>query len=113
MATVTNPTPWFLRRPKSSHGFWSWVTTVDHKKIGILYGYTAFAFFILGGLEALVIRAQLATPEGQVISADLYNQLFSTHGITLSAASTNFGIAVPSLTGSGGGPRPCWWRRGP
>jgi cytochrome c oxidase subunit I len=83
MATVTTPTPWFLRRPKATHGFWSWITTVDHKKIGILYGYTAFAFFILGGLEALVIRAQLATPEGQVVSADLYNQLFTTHGVTM------------------------------
>lgn len=83
MAMVTTPTPWFLRRPKASHGIWSWVTTVDHKRIGIMYGYTAFAFFILGGLEALLIRAQLATPEGKLISADLYNQLFTTHGVTM------------------------------
>ncbi len=83
MATVTTPTPWFLRRPKAKKGIWSWVTTVDHKRIGILYGYTAFIFFILGGLEALLIRAQLATPEAQVVSADLYNQLFTTHGVTM------------------------------
>ncbi len=83
MAMVTTPTPWFLRRPKASHGIWSWVTTVDHKRIGIMYGYTAFVFFILGGLEALLIRAQLATPEGKLISADLYNQLFTTHGVTM------------------------------
>ncbi|HEX2178002.1 MAG TPA: cytochrome c oxidase subunit I [Actinomycetota bacterium] len=83
MGTVTTPTPWFLRRPKAKSGFWSWITTVDHKRIGILYGYTAFAFFLLGGIEALLIRAQLATPEGQVVSADLYNQLFTTHGITM------------------------------
>ena len=40
-------------------GLWSWITTVDHKRIGILYGVTAFFFFLLGGLEALVMRWQL------------------------------------------------------
>ncbi|HEX2052219.1 MAG TPA: cytochrome c oxidase subunit I [Actinomycetota bacterium] len=83
MATVTTPTPWFLRRPRAKNGLWSWVTTVDHKRIGILYGYTAFVFFILGGLEALLIRMQLATPDGDLVSADLYNQLFTTHGVTM------------------------------
>ena len=43
-------------------GVWSWVTTVDHKRIGILYGVTAFFFFLVGGLEALVIRLQLGAP---------------------------------------------------
>jgi cytochrome c oxidase subunit 1 len=42
-------------------GLWSWITTVDHKKIGILYGATAFAFFLIGGLEALLLRIQLGT----------------------------------------------------
>jgi cytochrome c oxidase subunit 1 len=106
MATVTTPTPWFLRRPLANRGVWSWFTTVDHKKIGILYGYTAFVFFILGGLEALLIRAQLATPEGQVVSADLYNQLFTTHGVTmiflvvmpLGAAFFNF--LIPLMIGA-------------
>ena len=51
-------------------GLWSWITTVDHKRIGILYGVTAFAFFLLiGGLEALVIRLQLARPGNTVVSA--------------------------------------------
>ncbi|HEX2180324.1 MAG TPA: cbb3-type cytochrome c oxidase subunit I, partial [Actinomycetota bacterium] len=59
------------------------MTTVDHKRIGILYGYTAFVFFLLGGLEALLIRTQLARPEGQVVDADTYNQLFTTHGVTM------------------------------
>ena len=52
-----------LRRPKSTTGFWSWFTTVDHKKIGILYGGTALVFFVIGGIEALLIRLQLAGPE--------------------------------------------------
>lgn len=80
---VASSTPWFLRRPSASKGIWSWVTTVDHKRIGIMYGYTAFVFFILGGLEALIIRAQLAAPGLDVVSADVYNQLFTTHGITM------------------------------
>jgi putative peptidoglycan lipid II flippase len=45
--------------------------------------YTAFAFFLLGGIEALLIRLQLATPNADVVSADLYNQLFTTHGVTM------------------------------
>ena len=47
-------------RPKASHGWRSWVTTVDHKKIGIMYGVASFFFFLVGGFEALLIRTQLA-----------------------------------------------------
>jgi cytochrome c oxidase subunit 1 len=72
-----------LRRPMATEGFWSWFTTVDHKKIGILYGLAAFVFFIVGGLEALLIRAQLAGPDGTLVNADQYNQLFTMHGITM------------------------------
>ena len=43
-----------FRRPSSEYGFWSWITTVDHKKIGIMYGYAAFFFLLIGGLEALI-----------------------------------------------------------
>jgi cytochrome c oxidase subunit 1 len=61
----------------------SWLTTVDHKRIGILYGSTAFAFFLLGGIEALLIRLQLAVPENTVVSAHTYNALFTMHGTTM------------------------------
>jgi cytochrome c oxidase subunit I len=70
-------------RPRSHTGLWSWISTVDHKRIGILYGVTAFTFFIMGGVEALLIRAQLATPNATVVSADEYNQLFTMHGTTM------------------------------
>ncbi len=72
-----------LRRPMATEGFWSWFTTVDHKKIGILYGLAAFVFFIVGGLEALLIRAQLVGPDGTLLNADQYNQIFTMHGITM------------------------------
>ncbi|MDQ3955847.1 MAG: cytochrome c oxidase subunit I [Actinomycetota bacterium] len=72
-----------FRRPRATTGWWSWVTTVDHKKIGILYCATAFFFFLLGGIQALVIRSQLAQPNGDVVNSDLYNQMFTMHGLTM------------------------------
>jgi cytochrome c oxidase subunit I len=84
MATVAVPQrQGFFRRPSATTGFWSWVATVDHKRIGILYGFTAFFFFIIGGLEALLIRTQLAAPDQNVLSADAYNQVFTMHGLTM------------------------------
>jgi cytochrome c oxidase subunit I len=70
-------------RPTSTTGVWSWFTTIDHKKIGILYGVTAFVFFLIGGLEALLVRVQLAQPNLSVLDADTYNQFFTMHGITM------------------------------
>jgi cytochrome c oxidase subunit I len=72
-----------LRRPKSTTGFWSWFTTVDHKKIGILYGATALVFLVFGGVEALLIRLQLAGPNGTVLTAAQYNTMFTMHGTTM------------------------------
>ena len=64
-------------------GLKSWLTTTDHKRIGLLYFWTAFAFFLVGGVEALVIRLQLAHPEGHLVGAETYNQLFTMHGTTM------------------------------
>jgi cytochrome c oxidase subunit I len=64
-------------------GLWSWITTVDHKRIGILYGTTAFIFFLMGGIEALLLRIQLGTAENTFLSPDAYNQLFTMHGTTM------------------------------
>jgi cytochrome c oxidase subunit 1 len=87
---------------KSGTGIWSWLTTVDHKRIGVLYLVTSMAWFIVGGLEAVLIRAQLQQPNGQLLSAEAYNQLFTMHGTTmvflvimpLSAAFFNFLIPL-------------------
>jgi len=83
-------------------GIWNWLTTVDHKRIGILYLFTALGFFLIGGLEAILIRAQLGGPNRELVSAELYNQLFTMHGTTMiflaimprSAAFFNFLIPL-------------------
>jgi len=70
-------------RPRGGGGWRDWITTIDHKKIGILYGGAALFFFLVGGIEALLMRLQLATPDGTVLGADTYNQVFTMHGVTM------------------------------
>lgn len=89
MATVAPP-PAAQRRLdrleriwKEPSGLVGWLTTVDHKRIGILYFFTSLAFFAVGGLEALLIRTQLMGPNGDVVSPEFFNQLMSMHGITM------------------------------
>ncbi|MEJ7800235.1 MAG: cytochrome c oxidase subunit I [Ilumatobacter sp.] len=72
-----------FRRPVETTGWKSWIFTIDHKKLGIMYGAAALFFFLVGGLEALLIRAQLAGPEGTILSADKYNQMFTMHATTM------------------------------
>ncbi len=73
-----------------------WLMTTDHKKIGVMYMLTGFAFFLVGGLEALMIRTQLAVPDGKVLSPEVYNQIFTMHGVTMI-----FLFVMPTLTGFG------------
>jgi len=68
---------------RSPAGLWGWLTTVDHKSVAIRYVVTAFVFFVLGGLEALAMRLQLARPENGLLDPDQYSQLFSMHGSTM------------------------------
>ncbi len=75
-------------------GLLAWVSSVDHKQIGIMYLVAAFAFFLVGGLEALVMRAQLAQPGERLLSPDAYDQLFTMHGTTMV-----FLVLVPMLLG--------------
>jgi len=76
--------------------FTTWLTTTDHKRIGILYIVTSLLFFGAGGIMALLIRSQLATPNEHVVGADTYNQLFTIHGTTMV-----FLFVVPILAGFG------------
>ncbi|MBX5455614.1 MAG: cytochrome c oxidase subunit I [Thermogemmatispora sp.] len=73
-----------------------WLTTTDHKKIGIMYMVTAFFFFVVGGLEALLIRTQLALPDGKVLDPQTYNEIFTMHGTTMI-----FLFVMPMFTGLG------------
>lgn len=72
-----------LPRPMAKTGLVGWLTTVDHKKIGLMYAGFACFFFLVGGLEALLIRTQLIVPNNRFISAQFYNELFTMHGTTM------------------------------
>jgi cytochrome c oxidase subunit 1 len=69
--------------PRRYQGVWEWVTTTDHKRIGLLYLFTTFAFFLIGGLMALLMRTQLAQPNNTILTASQYDQLFTIHGTTM------------------------------
>lgn len=75
--------PKLLSHPHAKYGLWSWLTTVDHKRIGFLYGVFALFFFLVGGAEALLIRAQLMFPNNDVLTAQQYNTMFTMHGTTM------------------------------
>ncbi len=86
--TTTTATAW--RGPAAGvnylnvdHGILSWLLTKDHKRIGVLYLVSVTLFFALGGLFAVLMRVELATPEGDVVNSDMYNRLFTMHGIVM------------------------------
>jgi cytochrome c oxidase subunit 1 len=81
-----------VTRPRS--GWLAWLSTTDHKRIGILYLVTASVFFILGGTEALLMRIQLGAPNNTFVTATVYNQLLTMHGTTMI-----FLFVVPIMTG--------------
>ncbi len=70
-------------RPRQPTGLVKWLTTVDHKKIGIMYGAAALFFLVIGGVAALLIRLQLAVPNNELLSADFYNQVYTMHGTVM------------------------------
>ncbi len=88
------PGPRLQKIWETEPGLKGWVSTVDHKEIGLRYIVTAFAFLILGGVEALVMRVQLARPDQQLLTPEQYDQLFTMHGVSMI-----FLYAGPVLTG--------------
>ena len=78
MAAVTGTIAGVVPRPRTYNGILGWLSTVDHKRIGIMYGATAFAFFLLGGLEAILMRLQLAVPDSQLLRPDVFNHNVET-----------------------------------
>jgi cytochrome c oxidase subunit I len=76
------------------HNVWGWFATVDHKDIGVRYMVTAFLFLVAGGIEAILIRTQLARPDAGVLTPEAYDQIFTMHGVTMI-----FWYASPILSG--------------
>src|SRR5271156_2213605 len=79
---------------EAREGWLSWVASVDHKQLGIMYLLGAFVFFLIAGVLALVMRIQLAIPENHFLSPSMYNQIFTMHGTTMI-----FLVVVPALIG--------------
>ncbi len=92
MASTTLP----QARPYRRAALYDWITTVDHKKIGIMYVVSSFMFFLVGGLLALVIRTELASPGLQFVTVQQYNSVFGLHAINMI-----FLFVMPMLTGLG------------
>src|SRR5487761_1264974 len=78
-------------------GLLGWITTTDHKRIGILYFFTSLARFGAGGVVALLMRTQLLGPNGHVLSPRVYDEMFTLHGITMI-----FLFVIPMTTGAFG-----------
>ena len=76
----------------ASYGIKSWLLTKDHKRIGLLYLGTITLFFFLGGAFATLIRVELLTPQGGLVSSETYNKLFTMHGVTMV-----FFFLIPSI----------------
>ena len=93
MATLERTFP--FTRPRYT-GILEWITTTDHKKIGIMYLVTTFVFFFLGGIEALMMRLQLAEPNQTLLGGERFNQLVTLHGTTMV-----FLFVVPVMAGFG------------
>src|ERR1700758_897083 len=104
MATTTEyavrPVPQIIAhevdKPRQSKKWVDWILTTDHKKIGIMYLVATFVFFILGGIEALLIRLQLGVPNNTLITNEHYNELITLHGTTMI-----FLFVVPIMAGFG------------
>lgn len=77
---VEDAAPNYLAEP---HGWRSWLFTTDHKRIALLYMVTVTLFFFVGGAAATIIRLNLISPRGSLVSAELYNKLFTAHGIVM------------------------------
>src|SRR5579864_8574418 len=94
------PVPQVLARqvavPRTSKRWVEWIVTTDHKKIGIMYLVLTFVFFMLGGVEALLMRVQLAEPSNTLLSGERYNELLTLHGTTMI-----FLFVVPVMAGFG------------
>jgi len=99
MSSDAIPIPSSIRLSKEAEGTWletlhSWVTTVDHKKLGLMYIGYALLFLVIAGIEAIIMRIQLAVPHAHFVSPQVFNRMFTMHGTTMI-----FFVAMPILFG--------------
>jgi cytochrome c oxidase subunit I len=106
MSTSTATHPHRYKRPDPRKGFISWISTTDHKRIGLLYFWTVLVFFFFGGVQSGLIRLQLARAEQTVLTEEIYNQVFTMHGITMvflvvmPFAAAFFNYLIPLMIGA-------------
>ena len=92
MATTVTTSP----GARELHGLLSWLMTTDHKRVGILYTVTGVGYFLIAGVFALLMRVQLAQPNGTVLSNQTYDEVFTMHGTTMI-----FLVVMPIAVGFG------------
>ena len=88
------PEPLAANYLNNGYSIWSWLFTVDHKRIGILYLVSISVFFALGGLFAALVRTNLLSPTGAILSEDAYNRAFTAHGVLML-----FFFLIPAVPG--------------
>jgi len=101
MSSDSIPIPGAITLPREAGSPWletlhEWVTTVDHKKLGLMYIAYALLFLVIGGIEATIMRIQLAVPHAKFVSPQVFNRMFTMHGTTMI-----FFVAMPILFGFG------------
>jgi len=102
MAAITG----VIARPTTYTGLWGWITTVDHKRIGVLYGGTALILMLIAGIEAGVIRMQLVSADNDLISPSRFNQMFTMHAtvmvfmVIMPLSASFFNFVVPLAIGA-------------
>jgi cytochrome c oxidase subunit 1 len=102
MVTITG----VIARPTSYAGVLGWITTVDHKRIGVLYGVTALVLMAIAGVEAGVLRMQLAVPDNGMVGGDTFNQMFTMHAtvmvfmVIMPLSASFFNFVIPLAIGA-------------
>jgi len=97
VTTVTERVDLLERQWAERPGILGWLTTTDHKRVGLLYFWATLVFFAAGGVEALIMRTQLVKANNDVVGPELFNQLFTVHGMTMI-----FWFIIPMTTGAFG-----------
>ena len=95
MAATTGSMSGVIRRPTTYEGVWGWITTVDHKRIGVLYGASAFMFFLIGGMRGDSVVRDAAVPRAQRMLAEQESEARGRQGGGGKIFCAHFRLAIP------------------